>query len=120
MAQKEGKTVHLATLMDFCHLKNSELDKKVQSYKGRVVLRGDVVKDESGSYAVFIQQGSSASHMSASKVVDVISRLPGYAGRASDAVSSYAHVKNRRRSKVIGITGIRVPSHLDSSTTIPP
>ena len=29
---------------------------------GRVVLRGDVVKDASGSYAVFTEQGSSASH----------------------------------------------------------
>ena len=27
--------------------------------KGRVVLRGDIVKDESGSYAVFAEQGSS-------------------------------------------------------------
>ena len=25
-AQKEGRTVHFATLMDICHLKNSELE----------------------------------------------------------------------------------------------
>ena len=34
---------------------------KHQKYKGRVVLRGDIVKDNSGSYAVFTEQGSSAS-----------------------------------------------------------
>ena len=38
--------------MDICHLKTAELEAKHQEYKGRVVLRGDVVKDNSGSYAV--------------------------------------------------------------------
>ena len=35
--------------MDICHLKNAELETKHQKYKGRVVLRGDIVKDDSGS-----------------------------------------------------------------------
>ena len=39
----------VATLMDICHLKNEELEPKYHKYKGRVVLRGDVVKDNSGS-----------------------------------------------------------------------
>ena len=37
----EGRKVHFASLMDLCHLKNSELDPRFQKYKGRVVLRGD-------------------------------------------------------------------------------
>ena len=53
--------------MDICHLKNAELEAKHQKYKGRVVLRGDIVKDDSGSYAVFTEQGSSASQMTAAK-----------------------------------------------------
>ena len=72
-----------------CHLKNSELDKEFQKYKGRVVLRGDAVKHDAGSCAAFTEQGSSASHMTAAKVLDVISRLPDCAGEASDAVSAY-------------------------------
>ena len=44
--------------------------------KGRVVLRGDIVKDDSGSYAVLTEQGSSASQMTAAKVMVIISRLP--------------------------------------------
>ena len=32
--------------MDICHLKNAELVAKHQNYKGRVVLRGDIVKDD--------------------------------------------------------------------------
>ena len=59
-ARNEGRMVHFASLMDVCHLKNSELEPHVQKYKGRVVLRGDNVKDDSASYAVFTEQGSSA------------------------------------------------------------
>ena len=92
-ARKEGKTVHFASLMDICHLKKSELEPKHQKYKGQVVLRGDTVKDDSGSYAVFTEQGSSASQMMAAKVMDVIARLPGCAGQAADAVSAYTLVK---------------------------
>ena len=79
--------------MDICHLKNAELEAKHQKYKGRVVLRGDNVKDDSGSYAVFTEQGSSASQMTAAKIMDIISRLPGCDGQAADAVSAYTQVK---------------------------
>ena len=43
-----GATVHFASLMNICHLKNAELEAKHQTYKGRVVLRDDIVKDDSG------------------------------------------------------------------------
>ena len=51
------------------------------------------MKEDSGSYAVFTEQGSSASQMTAAKVMDIISRLP---------------VENSQ---------IGVSRHLDSSTT---
>ena len=80
-SRTKGAKVHFASLMDICHLKNAELEAKHQKYKGRVVLRGDIVKDNSGSYAVFTEQGSSASQMTAAKIMDIISRLPGCAGQ---------------------------------------
>ena len=49
----KGAKVHFASLMDICHLKNAELETQHQKYNGRVQLRGDIVKDDSGSYAVF-------------------------------------------------------------------
>ena len=52
---KDAK-VHFVSLMDLCHLKNAELEAKHQKYKERVVLRGDIVKDDSDSYAVFTEQ----------------------------------------------------------------
>ena len=53
------------------------------------MLRGDTVRDDSGAYAVFTEQGSSASQMIAEKVMDVIARLPGCDGQAADAASAY-------------------------------
>ena len=87
-ARTKGAKVHSASLMDICHLKNAELEAKHQKYKGRVALRDDIVKDDSGPYAVFTEQGSSASQMTAAQIMDVISRLPGCAGQAADAVSA--------------------------------
>ena len=78
-AQTEGKTVHFATLMNSCHLKTSVLEKKFQQHEGSVVLRGDAAKDDSGSCAVFNEQGSCAQHMTTAKLLDVISQLPGCA-----------------------------------------
>ena len=92
-ARNKGRKVHFALLMDICHLKNSELEPQYQKYKGRVILRGDIFIDDSGAYAVFTEQGSSASQMTAAKVMDIISRLPGCSGRAADAVSACTQVK---------------------------
>ena len=47
-ARTKGAKVHFASLMDICHLTNAELEAKHQKYKGRVVLRGDILKDDSG------------------------------------------------------------------------
>ena len=100
-ARMSGAKVHFASLMDICHLKNAELEAKHQKYKGRVVLRGDIVKDDSGSYAVFTEQGSSASQMTAAKIMDIISRLPGCDGQAADAVSAETQVKMEDAHKLL-------------------
>ena len=117
-ARTKGATVHFASLMDLCHLKNAELEAKHQKYNGRVVLRGDTVKDDSGSYAVFTEQGSSASQMTAAKAMDIFSRLPGCAGQAADAVSAYSQVKMEDDPKLLKIPKsecpdiwIRLPRH---------
>ena len=116
-ARTKGAKVHFASLMDMCHLKNAELEAKHQKYKGRVVLRGDIVKDDSGSYAVFTEQGSSASQMTAAKVMDIISRLPGCDGQAADAVSADTQVKMEDAPQIIENSKIGMSRHLDSSTT---
>ena len=100
-ARNEGKTELFASLMDICHLKNLELEPKFQKYKGRVVLRGDIVRDDSGSYAVFAEQ-----------------RLPGCGGQAADAISANTQVKMEDAHKLLKIPmsecpdiWIRLPRH---------
>ena len=117
-AQRVRNKVHFATSMDICHLKNAELDPIIQKYKGRVVFRGDIVKDDSGSYAVFTEQGSSASQMTAARVMDVVARLPGCDGQAAVAVSAYTQVKLEDAPNLLKIpetecadVWIRLPRH---------
>ena len=83
-ARTSGATVHFASLMDMCHLQNAELEAHHQKYN-----------------AVITEQGSSASQMTAAKVMDIISRLLGCDGQAADAVSVYTQVKNGRCSQII-------------------
>ena len=116
-AKTSGAKVHFASLMDICHLKNAELEAKHQKYKGRVVLQGDIVEDDSGSYAVFTEQGSSASQMTAAKIMDIISRIPGCAGQSADTVAAYIQVKVEDAHKLFKKSQIGVSRHLDSSTT---
>ena len=75
-------------------------------------------KLKSGSCAVFAKQGSSASQMTAAKVMVIISRLPGCDGQAADAVSAYTHVKMEDAPKLLKIPKsecpdiwIRLPRH---------
>ena len=102
--------------MDLRHLKNSELELQFQKYKGPVVLPSDLVKDDSGSYAVFTAQGTSASQMTAAKVMDVISRLPGCAGQAADAVSANTQVIVEDAPSLLKIPKVRTSRYLDTST----
>ena len=90
------------------------MEAKHQKYKGRVVLRGDIVKDDSGSYAVFTEQGSSASQMTAAKIIDCRVAM----GQAADAVSAYTQVKMEDAHKLLKIPKsecpdiwIRLPRH---------
>ena len=67
------------------------------------------MKDDSGTYAVFTEQGSSASQMTAAKVMDIISRLPGCSGQAADAVSAYTQVKMEDAPKLLKIHKLECP-----------
>ena len=85
----------------------------MRKYKGRIVLRGDNVKDEEGFYAVFSEQGTSASQLSAAKFLDAIARCPGCKGEDSDAVGAYTQVVLKDMAKVKGV------EHTTTRITIP-
>ena len=94
--------------MDICHLKNAVLETEHQKYQGRA-LRGDIVKDDSGSYAVFTEQGSSSSQMTTAKVMDIISRLPGCLGQEADAVSAKTKERMEDAPKLLKIPKSECP-----------
>ena len=80
--------------------------------------RGDIVKDDSGSHAVFTEQSSSASQMTAAKVkMDGIARLLDCAGQAADAVSAYTQTKMEEASRLIKIPKTECPDFLDQLST---
>ena len=106
------------TLRDICYLLNAELEPQLQKYNGWVVIEGDIVKDDVGSYAVFTVLSSSASPVTAAKVImDVLARVPGCAGQAADAVSACTHVKNGGRFNIVETSQDRESRRLDTSTT---
>ena len=65
------------------------------------MFRGDIGENDSGSFAVCTEQGSSASQMTA--------RPPGCARQASDAVSAGTQVKLEDAPKLIKIPKSECP-----------
>ena len=72
-----------------CHIKHSEFPESHHIWKGRVVFRGDRVKDERGLYAVFSELGSSVCLMTGIKMLDALARMPGMKGEDRDATTAY-------------------------------
>ena len=73
--------------------KLGRVEPQLHKYNGRIVLRGDIAKDDSSACAVITEQGSSAFRMTTAKAMDVIAGLPDFDGQAADAVSAYIQVK---------------------------
>ena len=75
------------------------------------------MKDDSGSYAVFTEQGSSQSQMTAAKVMDVIARFPDGAGRSSRRNVCVHSGNSGRPSETAQNSEVRVSRHLDMYST---
>ena len=97
--------------MPLCHVKHSELAKEFHSYKGRVVFRGDNVKDEQGYLAVFSEQGTSASHIAAAKFLDALARFDGNDGEDSDAMGAYTQAEFAGEETWVHVPRDRWPAH---------
>ena len=109
-AHRDKKKAHFASLMDICHPKNAELEPKLQEYK-KVELFSVVTlsKTTLEPTQFSLKKGSSASQMTAVKIMDVIAKLPDCAGQAADAVSAYAQVKMEEASRLLKIRKSECP-----------
>ena len=94
------------------------LGTKVQKHIGLVVLRGDIVKDGSGSCAVFTEQSSSASQMTAIKVMDVICKDIGLRRISSQRSISKHQSQNGGCSMRKESSKDRMPRNLNTSSSI--
>ena len=61
-----------SSLMSLQHLKHAEHANHLESYKGRLVLLGDKVKDDNGNTSTSNERSASASQMAAAKFLDTI------------------------------------------------
>ena len=61
-------------------------------YKGRVVFRGDLARDQDNAHAVFTNETSSSCHILSAKILDAISGMLGCSGEDADALGAYAQV----------------------------
>ncbi len=76
-AQTNNEVCHSGALITLCHEKHAELvrPEEKKEYKGRIVFRGDDVRDAVGYLAVFSEQGTSAPHLEVAKMMDALARL---------------------------------------------
>ena len=74
--------------MEVCVEKNAEIPAQAK-YKGRVVFRGDNVKDEYFQKAMFQDMASCPATFEAAKLADMISCMPGCDGQQSDVDQAY-------------------------------
>ena len=89
----------------------------VSKHKGWVVLRGDTVKDDPGSYAVFTEQGSSASQNDGYKSNGYHVHIARLRRRSSWRSIGLHPGQCGRRTIIIENSQIGMSRHMDSSTT---
>ena len=98
-ARNKGRKVHFASLMDLCHLKNSELEPQFQSTKAESyseVTLGKIIQD----HTQYLLNKDVISITDGSRKMDIFSRRPRCAGQA-DAVSAKYPGKNGRCPKIM-------------------
>ena len=81
---------HFGAGFDLCVVKRLELEAANRKYNGRAMFGGHNVKDDSGMDAVLSDLGSGVSFVTACKLLDTESLLPGNMGEQSDALSANA------------------------------
>jgi hypothetical protein len=107
-AKAKGETAHFGSTMELGFIKHSQLAKKYWVYKGRIVFRGDNIRDEKGVLAVFSEQAASASHVEAARSLDALARMPDCDGFDIDAIGAFHQIP---LGKDCPTTWCSVPKH---------
>ena len=100
--------MHVGIIFEICVEKGSELDPSdpQRKYKGRVVFRGNDVRDQNNDWAIFNNMSSQPATMQAAKACMAYGLMPGNTIQQADAQQAYT------QSKLGGNkTWVRLPKH---------
>jgi hypothetical protein len=104
-AKETGEDIHLGDLMAICSIKFWERAAEFHKYKGRICFRGDSVKDQYGSAAVFQELTASPATVQAANSNIAYGLLPGHCTTQSDAIRAYVQSLLHSKHK----TYVRIP-----------
>jgi len=88
-SRESGVDIHCGDLMAICSIKFWERNAEFHKYKGRICFRGDSVKDQYGSAAVFQELSASPTTVQAANSNIAYGMLPGHKTTQSDAIRAY-------------------------------
>lgn len=87
-ARAKGNTIHLAELMSICSIKFWEVPSK-RRYKGRIVFRGDQVRDQWGGAAKFGSMYSTPTNVQAINIAILFGLMKKHELRVADATKAF-------------------------------
>ena len=106
-ARRDQKKIHCGELMSICSIKHWE-SPSMRKHKGRIVFRGDCVKDEFNAAAVFQELSASPTTIHSANSAIAYGCIPGHTITQADAVRAY--VQSTLKSK--HETWVSVPKEL--------
>ena len=112
-ARNNKERNHVGMIFGFCVEKGSELPQghSQRKFKGRVVFRGNQVRDEDHYLATFQDMGSAPASMASGKFSDFLGLLPGWRLMQADAVRAYTQALLRGTTTWIRLPRDQWPKH---------
>ena len=89
-AKSSGVSVHFGQLMTIVSEKYAELKEHLRVLKGRIVFRGDIVRDENGALGVFQNLAANPTSVQGLNHCIAYGGLPGHKTTQADAVKAHA------------------------------
>ena len=88
-AEARGEKIHVAEAMTIAGIKNHEMHPRHHVHKGRVVYRGDAVKDEGGLPAMFRELHSLPTNIQAVNLTLFVGMIAGFVVQTADACQAF-------------------------------
>ena len=94
--------------MSIASIKFYEMAQEYHKYKGRICFRGDIVKDQNGSAAIFQELSANPTNVHDANANLAYGMIPGHKTTQSDALRAYIQSLLKSKHK----TWVRVPKEL--------